>query len=71
MVDIKHLLIITLYNISHHIIKLQQTFDPKQDKPQIPSEDDIRIMLENQKMENLSRRLLQDLRQKAVIEIRN
>lgn len=58
-------------NDGYYIIKLQQTFDPKQDKPQIPSEDDIRIMLENQKMENLSRRLLQDLRQKAVIEIRN
>ena len=58
-------------NDGYYIIKLLQTFDPKQDKPQIPTEDDIRILLENQKMESLSRQLLQDLHQKAVIEIRN
>lgn len=55
----------------YYILKLNQTFNPKTDKPQIPSSKEIQTMLENQKMEALSKKLLQDLRQKAVIEIRS
>lgn len=55
----------------YYILKLQRTFNPKTDKPEIPSAAQIKTMLENQKMEALSKKLLQDLRQKAVIEIRS
>lgn len=55
----------------YYILKLQRTFDPKTDKPEIPSAKEIQTILENQKMETLSKKLLQDLRQKAVIEIRS
>lgn len=55
----------------YYILKLNQTFNPKSDKPQVPSSKEIQTMLENQKMEALSKKLLQDLRQKAVIEIRS
>lgn len=55
----------------YYILKLNQTFNPKTDKPQIPSSREIKTILENQKMEGLSKKLLQDLRQKAVIEIRS
>lgn len=55
----------------YYILKLNQTFNPKTDKPQTPSSQEIKTILENQKMEALSKRLLQDLRQKAVIEIRS
>ncbi len=55
----------------YYILKLNQTFSPETDKPQIPSSQEIKTILENQKMEGLSKKLLQDLRQKAVIEIRS
>lgn len=54
-----------------YVLKLQKTFDPAKDKPQIPDEKEIRLFLENQKMETLSKKLMQDLRQRAVIEIRS
>ena len=55
----------------YYILKLQRTFNPETDKPEIPSAKEIQTMLENQKMETLSKKLLQDMRQKAVIEIRS
>ena len=55
----------------YYILKLKQRFNPKTDKPREPSPAEIQTMLENQKMETLSKKLLQDLRQKAVIEIRS
>ncbi len=55
----------------YYILKLQKTFDPKKDKPEIPDEKTIKTFLENQKMEATSKKLLQNLRQQAVIEIRN
>lgn len=55
----------------YYILKLQQQFNPQKDKPQIPSASTIKTLLENQKMETLSKKMLQDLRQKAIIEIRN
>ncbi len=55
----------------YYILRLERFFDPQKDKPEIPSEKQIQTILENQKMELLSKKLLQDLRQKAVIEIRS
>jgi len=55
----------------YYILKLQKIFDPKKDKPEIPDEKTIKVFLENQKMETISKKLLQNLRQHAVIEIRN
>lgn len=53
-----------------YVLKLQRKFDPAKDKPELPDEKAIRMFLENQKMETLSKKLMQDLRQRAVIEIR-
>lgn len=60
-----------LLNDGYYIIRLNQTFDPKKDKPTMPDKDEIKNYLTNQKMETLAQKYLQDLRQKAVIEIRN
>lgn len=55
----------------YYILKLNKTFKPNADKPATPSTKEIKNLLENQKMEALSKKMLQDLRQKAVIEIRS
>ena len=55
----------------YYILKLQRRFNPKTDNVEVPTQEQIRTLLENQKMESLSKKLLQDLRQKAVIEIRS
>ena len=60
-----------LYGDGYYIVRLDKTFDPKVDKPQIPNAEDIKKFLENQKMEEFSKKYLQDLQQRAVIELRN
>lgn len=60
-----------LLNDGYYIMKLNQRFDPKKDKPVFPTEKEMRAFLSNQKMENFAQKYLQDLRQNAVIEIRN
>ncbi len=54
----------------YYILKLERTFDPKKDKPEVPTQEEIRRMLENQRMEAFAKKRLQELRQDAVIEIR-
>lgn len=60
-----------LYGEGYYIVRLDKTFDPKVDKPEIPTQNDMKRFLENQKMEEFSKKYLQDLHQKAVIELRN
>lgn len=60
-----------LLNDGYYIIRLNQKFNPKKDKPSIPNEEEIKNYLTNQKLETLAQKYLQDLRQQAVIEIRN
>lgn len=59
------------YNDGYYIIKLDKTFDPKTDKPEIPTESEMKRFLENQRTEAFAKKYLQELRQKAVIELRN
>lgn len=54
-----------------YIIKLEKLFDPKKDKPEIPTKEEMRKFLENKKMEEFSAKYLHNMRQKAVIELRN
>ena len=60
-----------LLNDGYYIIRLNQKFNPKKDKPSITNEEEIKNYLTNQKLETLAQKYLQDLRQQAVIEIRN
>lgn len=60
-----------LYGEGYYIVRLDKTFDPKTDKAEMPGTEDMRKFLENQKMEEFSKKYLQDLHQKAVIELRN
>lgn len=55
----------------YYILRLEQTFDPAKDKTEMPTEEDIRKYLENQRMEEFAKKHLQELRQRAVIELRN
>ncbi len=58
-------------NNGYYILKLEKIFNPKTDKPQLPTEEEMRNFLTNKKMEDFSQKHLQDLRQSAVIELRN
>lgn len=58
-------------NDGYYIIRLNQKFDPKKDKPTLPNAEEIKNYLTNQKMERLAQKYLQDLRVNSVIEIRN
>ncbi len=54
----------------YYILKLQQVFDPKQNPNFSPDSKEIKTLLENQKMEAISKNKLQEVKQKAIIEIK-
>ena len=54
----------------YYIVKLLQVFDPKENPNFTPNQTEIKTRLENQKMEAISKKLLQDIKQKAVIEVK-
>lgn len=53
----------------YYILKLLQVFDPAQNPDFTPNQEEIKVLLENQKMKAISKKLLQNLKQKAIIEI--
>lgn len=55
----------------YYILKLVQVFDPKENPDFKPDQKEIKNILENQKMEALSKKILQDIKQKAVIELKS
>ena len=59
------------YGDGYYIVRLDKTFDPKTDNAELPSTEEMRTFLENQKMEDFSKKHLQDLHQQAVIELRS
>ena len=60
-----------LYGDGYYIVRLDKTFNPKTDNADLPSEEEMRKFLENKKMEEFSKRHIQDLHQQAVIELRS
>ena len=54
----------------YYIVKLLQVFDPSQHPNFQPDKDEVKTLLENQKMEAISTKMLQNLKQKAIIEIK-
>lgn len=60
----------TLIGDGYYILKLIDVFDPKKNPNFTPNQKEIKSLLENQKMEAISKKLLQDLKQKAIIEVK-
>ena len=54
----------------YYILKLVKVFDPQKNPEFTPNQQEIKDLLQNQKMESLSRKTLQELKQKAIIEVR-
>ena len=54
-----------------YIMKLAQIYDPKKDKPNLPTKEEMRKFLENKKLEEVSAKYLHNVRQRAVIELRD
>lgn len=60
----------TLIGDGYYILKLIDVFDPNKNPNFTPNQKEIKSLLENQKMEAISKKLLQDLKQKAIIEVK-
>ena len=54
----------------YYILKLEKIFDPKKDKAETPTAENIKKFLEENRMEEIAAKHLQELRQEAVIEVR-
>jgi len=59
-----------LYNDSYYIFKVEKKFDPSKDKLPEPSNAEISEILQGQKTERYASKRLQNLRQRAAIELR-
>ena len=57
-----------LVGSDYYILKLEKKYTPGVDKMPIPSEKEVKEMLENKKMEEVAEKYLRDLRNKAIIE---
>ena len=56
-----------LIGADYHIVKLNEKYTPGVDKMPVPSENEIRQILENKKVEGIANKYLRDLRNKAII----
>ncbi len=59
-----------LYNDAYYILRVEQKFDPSKDNLPEPSSAEIAEMLAGQKTERFAARHLQELRQRAAIELK-
>lgn len=59
-----------LYNDAYYILRVEQKFDPSKDKLPEPNANEIAEMLAGQKTERFAARHLQELRQRAAIELK-
>ena len=55
----------------YYILKLVQIFDPEENPGFTPNQQEIKSLLENQKMEAISKKMLQGIKQKAIIEVKS
>ncbi|MBO4285383.1 MAG: peptidylprolyl isomerase [Alphaproteobacteria bacterium] len=56
------------YGTDYYILKLEQIYTPGVNKMPVPSEKEMRLLLENKKLEEIAGKYLRDLRNKAVVE---
>ena len=63
--------VLTMNGNDFYILKLVQTYHPEIDKPNLPTKEEMRRFMENKRLEEVSDKLLHNIRQKAVIELRN
>ena len=59
-----------LYNGDYYIFKVEKKFDPDKDRMPLPSNEEVKNMLQNQKNERYAEERMQELRQRAVIELK-
>lgn len=57
-----------LVGSDYYILKLEKKYTPGVDKMPIPSETEVKEMLENKKLEEVAEKYLRDLRNKAIID---
>jgi len=59
-----------LFNDEYHILRVERRFDPGKDTMPEPTAEDMENLLRNQRSERMAGQLLQSLRQRAAIEMR-
>lgn len=56
------------YRADFYIFRLDKIYNPKRDKQEMPSEDEVRTFIENRKAEEMANKYIRDLRNRAVVE---
>lgn len=59
-----------LYNGDYYIFKVEKKFDPAVDQMPLPTGEEVKNMLQNQKNERFAEEHMQELRQRAIIELK-
>ncbi|MFV0625920.1 MAG: peptidylprolyl isomerase [Alphaproteobacteria bacterium] len=55
----------------YYIIRLEKVYDPSTDKFTIPSEDEIKRVIEGRRLEEFANSYMNKLRQKSIVEVKN
>ncbi len=56
------------YQADFYIFRMDKIYDPKRDKQEMPSKDEVRTFIENRKIEEMANKYIRDLRNRAVVE---
>ena len=56
------------YRADFYIFRLDKIYNPKRDKQEMPSEDEVRTFIENRKAEEMANKYIRDLLNRAVVE---
>lgn len=57
-----------LYRSDYYILKMDKIYDPKKNKRNMPTEEEVREFIKNRKTDELANKHIRDLRNRAVVE---
>lgn len=57
-----------LYRNEYYIFKMDKIYNPKVDKHDLPSEEEVRAFIKNRKSDEMANKYIRDLRNRAVVE---
>lgn len=56
---------------NYHIIKLEKTYNPEDGLAQVPSREEVKYMIETERLEEFATNYINKIRQKAIIEMKD
>jgi peptidyl-prolyl cis-trans isomerase SurA len=56
------------YRSDYYIFRMDKIYNPKKDKRDMPTEEEVRTFIKNRKTDEMANKYIRDLRNRAVVE---